>query len=167
MIFKLRVFQGRSAEALECMKGTDEEFFKLAKKLPYDLEKMKSFYRILAKDIVRHKTRLGGTFVAAHACPIRELRDCMKEVFGSECIFVTLRLSKEATAKRVEARHADGNQEMMKGVIDFLASMYDLYEGVQPGEDNCITVLVDPDDSREDVMNKIIDQVNQMMEFCK
>ena len=56
---------------------------------------------------------------------------------------------------------------MMKGVIDFLASMYDLYEDVQPGEDNCITVLVNPDDSREDVMNKIIDQVNQMMEFCK
>eukprot|EP00093_Oithona_nana_P013691 13691.XXX_750320_750772_1 [CDS] Oithona nana genome sequencing. len=148
------------------MKGINAEFFKFAKKIPNDMEKMKSFYRILAKDIVRHKTRLGGTFVAAHACPIRELRDCMKEVFGpSQCIFVTLHLSKEATTKRVEARHADGDQEMMKTVIDFLASIYDLYEDVQPGEDNCITVLVNPDDSREDVMNKILDQVHQVMNF--
>ena len=54
---------------------------------------------------------------------------------------------------------------MMKEVIDFLAGVYDLYEDVQPGEDNCITVLVDPDDSREDVMNKILNQVHQVMDF--
>ena len=148
------------------MKGIHEQFFKMGKKEPYDVEKVKSFYRILAKDIVRHKTRLGGTFVAAHACPKRDIRDCMKEIFGSsQSIFVTLHLSKEATTKRVEARHTNADPEMMKEVIDFLAGVYDLYEDVQPGEDNCITVLVDPDDSREDVMNKILNQVHQVMDF--
>ena len=37
---------------------------------------------MLAKDIVRHKQRLGGTFAIAMAVPTQEMRDNMKEVFG-------------------------------------------------------------------------------------
>ena len=33
--------------------------------------------------------------------------------------------------------------------------MYDQYEDAQPGEENCFTVYVEPEDSRDDVMKKI------------
>ena len=144
-------------ESLESMKGIGPEFDKMLKKLPFNKEKMKSFLRSLAKDIVQHKTRLGGTFVIAYACPTKEMRDSMREIFGSQCTFVTLRLTKGANLKRIENRHASGNQEMMGKIIDLLAGMYDLYEDAQTGEDNCVTVTVDADDTLEDVTDKILD----------
>ena len=45
----------------------------------------------------------------------------------------------------------------MGKIIDLLAGMYDLYEDAQPGEDNCVTVTVDADDTLEDVTDKILD----------
>ena len=40
--------------------------------------------------------------------------------------------------------------------------LYDAYEDVQPGEENCITVEIGPEDSREGVMNKILKQVEEL-----
>ena len=148
--------KGRSVEALECMKGVGPEFEKMLKNVPFNEEKMKSYFKNLAENILQHKTRLGGTFAVAYACPNREVRDCMKEVFGSQCTFITLRLSKEAITKRLEVRHSN-----LQKLTEVLTSIYDMFEDAQPGEENCVTVLVDPDDSREDVMNKILSQVDQ------
>ena len=137
------------------------EFEKMIKLQPYDAESVKPFYKLLAEDIVRHKNRLGGNFAVAQAVPTREFRDHMKEVFGPQAIFVTIRLSKETNAKRVEARHADGDEEMKKKVLEFLNGMYDQYEDAQPGEENCITVHVGPEDGKEEVMNKILKLVEE------
>ena len=117
---------------------------------------------MLAEDIVRHKQRLGGTFAIAMAVPTREMRDNMKEVFGPQGIFVCLRLSKETNFKRVETRHSGGDAESNKKFVGLLTGIYDLYEDTQPGEENCITVNIGPDDSREDVMNKILKQVDEL-----
>ena len=127
----------------------------------YDAENVKPFFRVLAENIVKHKKRLGGNFAVAQAVPSREFRDCMKEVFGPQAIFVTIRLSKETNVKRVEARHAGGDEEMKKSIIEFLNGIYDQYEDAQPGEENCVTVHVEPEDSREDVMNKILKLVEE------
>ena len=39
--------------------------------------------------------------------------------------------------------------------------IYDLYEDTQPGEDNCVTVNVGPDDSKEVVMANILKLVEE------
>ena len=129
---------------------------------PVDAAKIKIYCRMLAEDIVRHKQRLGGTFAIAMAVPTREMRDNMKEVFGPQGIFVCLRLSKETNFKRVEARHSGGDAESNKKFVGLLTGIYDLYEDTQPGEENCITVHVNPDDTPDGVMKKIIKQVDDL-----
>ena len=146
-------------EELECLKESMPEFLKMMKQAPYDVEKTLPFYRSLAKDIVKHKQRLGGNFAIAQAVPTRTQRDCIKEVFGPQGIFVLLRLSKETNAKRVKGRHADGKADK---TIARLNGIYDTYEDTQPGEENCVTILVDPDDSPQDVANKILKQVEEL-----
>ena len=117
-------------EELECLKESMPEFLKMMKQAPYDVEKTLPFYRSLAKDIVKHKQRLGGNFAIAQAVPKRIQRDCMKEIFGSQGIFVLLRLSKETNAKRVESRHGGigKDPEKMKTLVDTLNGLYDAYE---------------------------------------
>lgn len=147
-------------EELECLKETMPEFQKMIKHAPYDVEKTLPFYRSLAKDIVKHKQRLGGNFAIAQAVPKRTQRDSMKEIFGSQGIFVLLRLSKETNAKRVEARHGgDGNADK---IVAWLNSLYDTYEDTQPEEENCITVHIDPDDRPQDVMDKITNHIEKL-----
>ena len=162
---KQKPIKGRTVEGLQSMDDGMPEFKKMIQGAPYDDEKIKPFYRHLAEDIVKHKQRLGGNFAVAQAVPKREMRDFMKEVFGPQGIFVTIRLSKETNAKRIEARHGGGDPEMIKNMTEWLNNMYDLYEDAQPGEENCVTVEVDPDDSREDVMKKILQKVDEL-EVC-
>ena len=49
-------------------------------------------------------------------------------------------------------------------IIARLNGIYDTYEDTQPGEENCVTILVDPDDSPQDVANKILKQVEELQE---
>ena len=182
-IMKQKAIKGREIETMETIKDCYPEFEKMSKRLPYDVENVKPFMRALAKDIgtlhysviisyagtnfsfsliVRHKKRLGGNFAVAQAVPTRVLRECMKEIFGPQGIFVVLRLTKETNAKRIAGRHAGGDPETIKKMLKFLDGIYDSYEDAQPGEDNCITVEIGPEDSREVVMNKIIKQVEEL-----
>ena len=80
---------------------------------------------------------------------------------------ILLRLSKETNAKRVESRHGGigKDPEKMKTLVDTLNGLYDAYEDTQPGqpgEENCITVPIDPDDRPQDVMDKIIQHVEKL-----
>ena len=154
--------KGKALEDLECLKEAMPEFQKMLKLEPYDVEKTLPMFKSMAKDIVRHKERLGGNFAVAQAVAKRAQRECMKEIFGSQGIFVALRLSKETNEKRLEKRHADMEPEMKKHMMAFLNGLYDTFEDTQPGEENCITVHIGPDDDRQDVMNKILKQVDEL-----
>ena len=156
------LFQGRTQELIKALEDVRQEVHAMLKQKPHDAEKVKTYYQLLAQDIVRQKQRLGGSFTVAHVLPTKELRDHMKETFGSQVIFVALHLSKETNSQRVEARHAGGDKEMKENVVKFLTALYDAFEDAQPGEKNCITVHVEPDDSREDVMQKILNQIEEI-----
>ena len=151
-------------EELECMKDMIPEFQKMLMRAPYDVDKTLPYYRSLAKDILKHKNRLGGNFVIAQAVSKRIQRDCMKEIFGSQGIFVLLHLSKETNAKRIEGRHEGLCQdpEKLKYLIETMNGLYDTYEDTQPEEKNCITVHIDPDDRPQDVMDKITIHVEKL-----
>ena len=135
------------------------EFHKLTINQPRDDEKLKPFFQELAKDVLKYKKRLGGNFVVAQAVPNRVLRDSIKEVLGPDGMFVVLRLSKETNAKRIEARHSEGDNKVKKRMVQMLNSMYEMYEDDQPGEQNCVTVIIESEDSREDVANKILKKI--------
>ena len=140
------------------------EFIKMINNQPVDFLKIKPSMQALAKNVVQHKKRLGGNFAVAQAVPNRLLRDAMKEVLGPECLFVVLRLKKETNAKRVEERHAGdggGDKAAIKKTIDLLNGIYDQFEDAQPGEENCVTVHIGPDDTREDVVNNIQKEVEE------
>ena len=68
---------------------------------PYNVEVIKDFSKEMALNVLKHKNRLGGNFAVAFALPTRVLRDSCKEVLGDQLIFVCLRLTKEANAKRI------------------------------------------------------------------
>ena len=100
---------------LECW----PEFQKLAlnNDPSWENEKVVPFFQLLAKDVVKYKKRLGGNFAVAQAVPNRVLRDCIKEVLGPDGLFVVLRLSKETNAKRIEARHSGGDENVKKRMV--------------------------------------------------
>ena len=139
----------------------EPEFNKMVELQPYDEGKVVTFCKEMAKNILMHKKRLGGNFAVAFAAPSRVLREACKEVLGPQVIFVCIRLSKEANQKRVAGRHAGSDEETLKGIQEYLNGIYDLYEDTQPGEDNCVTVNVGPDDSKEVVMANILKLVEE------
>ena len=89
------------------------------------------------------------------------MRDSIKEVLGPDGMFVVLRLSKETNAKRIEARHSEGDEKVKKRMVQMLNSMYEMYEDDQPGEENCVTVVIEAEDSREDVTKKILTKIEE------
>ena len=137
------------------------EIGKMFNKQPTNDEILRPIFKALANNVAKHKKRLGGTFVVAQAIPNRYSRDCIKEVLGADCICVVLRLAKEANAKRVQARHAYNDDGRTKRQIEFLSGIYDLYEDTQPGEENCVTIYVGTDDTKEDVVNMILRKIEE------
>ena len=149
---------------------------------PYNVEVIKDFSKEMALNVLKHKNRLGGNFAVAFALPTRVLRDSCKEVLGDQLIFVCLRLTKEANAKRIgnvqfsimfcqfqtksdllflATRHADSDEETLKGLMEYLNGIYDLYEDTQEDEGNCVTVHIGPEDDKEAVMNNILKAVEE------
>merc|ERR1712026_211113 len=122
---------------------------------------IKELMREMSANIKMQKDRLGGHFAAAFACPTRELREACKEILGDQLIFVCLRLSKETNKKRVALRHAGSDEETLKGLEEYLNGIYDLYEDTQPGEENCVTVHIGPDDDKEAVTKNILKAVEE------
>ena len=157
-----QIFQGRSKDSLTSVMAGEPEFNKMVEFQPYDKEKVITLCTELSKNILMHKKRLGGNFAVAFSAPSQVLREACKEVLGPQLIFVCIRLSKEANKKRVAGRHAASDEETMKGLEEYLNGIYDLYEDTQPGEENCVTVNVGPDDSKEVVMNNILKLVEEL-----
>ena len=128
---------------------------------PYNIEALKDCSKEMALNVLKHKKRLGGNFAVAFALPTRVLRESCKEVLGDQLIFVCLRLTKEANAKRIATRHADSDEETLKGLMDYLNGIYDLYEDTQEDETNCVTVHIGPEDDKEAVMENILKAVEE------
>ena len=139
----------------------EKDFNLMIENKPYDVETVKDFSKEMALNVLKHKNRLGGNFAVAFALPTRVLRESCKEVLGDQLIFVCLRLTKEANAKRIAKRHADADEEALKEIMEYMKGIYDQYEDTQEGEENCVTVHIGPDDDQEAVMNNILKAVEE------
>ena len=138
-------------EIVELLQGKEYDFDKL--------DKLCKFYTILSEDIKREQSRIGGHFAVAHAVPKRKFRDHIRNILGSELIFVVLHMTKENQIKRIRARH--GNEQ---GNVHFLTKCYDAFEPAADDEPNTISVVINEDMTRDDVANKILEQVSYLLQ---
>ena len=139
-----------------------KEFEKLAGgNLDLDWEGLKPFYTNIAKDVDTQRKRIGGDFVIAHAITSQNLRDHIRLTLP-DCIFVTLTLTKESQAKRIKARHGDD-----PGAVEFLANMFNFYEGPGEGEKNTFNVDITETMTPKDVKDKVLEILEKNCEDPK
>ena len=113
--------------------------------------------KIMAKDILRQKTRLGGDFAVAQAVVSRESRDLLRKHMGPDLVFIILNLTKECQTKRINKRHAGEEQKFF---ADLLHKMFDAYQPAGDDEENSYNVTIDETLTPDDVMKKVLDVVS-------
>ena len=132
-----------------------EIFQEIQQKLEFTqehMEKLKPMLDLLAKDIIHQRKRLGGNMVIAQAINSQKQRERMRKLIGPDLVFIVLGLSKECQMKRVKARHGEDFP-----FVDMLIKISDLYEPAGAEEENAFNVVINEDDSRDDVLQKIVD----------
>ena len=155
------VSQGVPRDVAEDVKEAEVEFDKLMQPgANFDLDKLKTGYTTLAKDINAQKKRIGGNFSIAEAVTSRSFRDHIRLTIP-DCIFITLTIAKEAQMKRIKARQGD---HMSEGMLEDLSNIHKLYE--LPGENEPNTFNVDITDNMkpQDVMKKVLDILEKNFE---
>ena len=126
----------------------------------FDKEKGADFCKDLANHVKQEKQRIGGlSWVVAMAVPYRWLREYIRSIIGPDCIFVVLSLSEATQVKRVEHRYASFDEDMKKMMLDMTIGMANYYEGVGEGEENAVSILINPEDNKEAVVQKILSAV--------
>ena len=115
-------------------------------------------FEMVAKEILRQKKRLGGTFAVAHAVATKNSRDLLRSRMGPDLVFIVLNLTKECQRKRLEQRHGSGGGHMVKG----LEKVYGLYEPAREGEVNAHNVTVEEGMTKDDVMEKVLEIVKSL-----
>ena len=154
---------GLSKETLiNIFKGL-EAFSKLMEGKEHDAELLKTWYAEMAKDIIKEKNKVGGSWAVAQAVPTRELREVIRKVLGDQCIFVILKLSEETNAARLKSRHAEMDEDAAKAMVDLMNDMYKLYEPTGEGEDNSVDVEIGPDMDRAAVAKAVLEKVQKFL----
>ena len=153
ILIQSNILQGVPRDYVDIMKVAWSEFEKIIEGSfdGVDWDKMKPFYACIAKDIDTHKKRIGGDFAIAQAVTSREMRDHIR-ITLPDCVFITMSLTKENQIKRVKERHGDD-----PGALEFLAKMFDFYEGPGEGEKNTFNIDITEDMSPKDVMDKVLE----------
>ena len=72
---------------------------------------------------------------------------------GPDLVFIVLSMSKECQKGRVMARHGENFPEEF---MQLLIKAADLYEPAGAEEENAFNVVITETDSREDVLEKIV-----------
>ena len=119
-------------------------------------EKTFPFFRLMAQDILSEKAKIGGDWVVTDAIPTRKIRDVVKK----ECnaTFIVLIVSEDVQKKRLEKRHADGEHWM----AGWLTSLYKNYEPVGADEKDAFEVVITPEMSLDDVVEKVLEIIKKI-----
>ena len=116
-------------------------------------------YENMAKDISKQSKRLGGKMVVAQAIYSRKQRDSMRKILGPECVFIVLNMNRDCQKKRIMERHGD---DMNGDFLDLMLKRAEMYEPARADEKNAYNVDITKDMSRDDLVQKILDIVNQL-----
>jgi len=127
---------------------------------PHDKEGQLEFYRHMAADIDREKKRIGGDFAIAHVLMTAKIRKFMRDLLGPDLIIVVLTMSSTDRRARVLARHEGDSSS-----ADLMDHFEKMMEGVQENEPNTIDLKVDSSMTREEVVAKIFEKVEELSEL--
>ena len=116
-------------------------------------EMIRPVLKIMGKDILRQKIRLGGDFAVAQAVVSRESRELLRKLMGPELVFIVLNLTEECQQARILARHPGKEQEAFQKL---LKSLFAAYEPAGEDEPNAYNVSIDQNMTKDDVMNAVI-----------
>ena len=119
-------------------------------------EMIRPVLKIMGKDILRQKIRLGGDFAVAQAVVSRESRELLRKLMGPDLVFIVLNLTEECQQARILARHPGKEQEAFQKL---LKSMFAAYEPAGEDEPNAYNVSIDQNMSKDDVMNVVIETI--------
>ena len=122
------------------------------------IEKMQPMFDLMAKDIIHQRKRLGGNMVIAQAIYSQKQRERMRKLIGPDLVFIVLGMSKGCQKKRVIARHGE---DFPEAIMDLLIKAADIYEPAGAEEENAFNVVITEDDSRDDVLQKIMDIIKE------
>ena len=153
-----RPIKGYSFESMKILLPGVKEWSKIMHFKEYDNQILIDFYKEMAKFILKEKNKIGGDWVVAQAVPTRSMRDAVKEVLGDQCIFVTLHLSQETNAKRVDKRFSSvpAAEDVKKMYSDICNKMYQVFEQAGQDEINTFNLDVDPDMDISQVTDTIL-----------
>jgi len=119
---------------------------------------LEPMYKMMAKDLIRQRLRLGGDMAIAQAVFTRDQRDMLRNLIGPDLIFIVISMSKECTAARIKKRHGDNIGDFADAFIKFA----ELCEKAGDDEENAFNVIVTEDMSIDDVMNKVLEIVQKL-----
>ena len=156
--------KGWSLDTVKCVSGLYKDYQSLCDGKEYDKENIKQFYTKMADHVKQEKQRIGGlNWVVAQAVPHRWLRQYMKDIIGPDCIFVVLSMSEETQVKRVQKRYANFDEDMKKFISDLVIGMAKQYDTAGDDEENAVNVYINPEDSEQDVIEKIMSAVQSYL----
>ena len=112
------------------------------------------FLRLLAEDIKRERSRVGGDWVVAFALPTRSDRDVFRKVLGDSVIFVVLEISFDLVKERLSGRE---NEEW---IAEVLASRHRIHEPAQSDEPKTVAFEILKEATVEENAQKIISLIN-------
>ena len=122
----------------------------------FNTKNTEQYYSALCKDIRIEKKRMGGNWVVAQAVPTKHLRDHIKKELGDNVIFIILDMKKDDQRKRIIARHGEGG-----GFLETLVNIYDRFESPSQEEKDVITINVNNDMSRDNLVDEIVEYISK------
>ena len=124
------------------------------------VEKLGPLTDVAAKDIARQRARLGGDWAAACVVYSRSKRQSLREMFGSDLVFIVLNISNGCLEKRLKARHGDLMDD--DALSDLVAKFQEVFEPAEKEEDNAYNIFVTEDMNPADVVNKTLEIFKQL-----
>ena len=122
------------------------------------IEKMQPMFDLMAKDIIHQRKRLGGNMVIAQAVHSQKQRERMRKIIGPDLVFIVLGMSRECQKKRIMGRHGEDFPETF---LNIMIKMAEIYEPAGAEEENAFNVVITEEDSRDDVLQKIVDIIKE------
>ena len=96
----------------------------------------------------------------AQAVFSRRQRDKLRKILGPDLVFIVLNMTKECQMKRIKGRHGDSN--MLEEFMRVLMKYAEMCEPAGDDEENAFNVTISEDMSKDDVVKKVLEVVNNL-----
>ena len=123
-------------------------------------ETLNPLYDQMSNHVMIQRKRLGGDMAIAQAVFSRRQRDKLRKIIGPDLVFIVLNMTKECQIKRIQGRHGDSG--MLEEFMRVLVKYAEMCEPAGDDEENAFNVTISEDMSKDDVVNKVLEIVNNL-----